>query len=94
MIGFGVLMLMVVGAVWLCGALVGGLFKLAFGLVGALAGGVFAMIAIGFAMLFVLPVVILVLLPLLLPALGIAALVWVIVRASRSHPPMEHRIAN
>lgn len=86
MLELGMLVLIVVGACWLFGAVIGGLFKLTFGLLGALFGGLFGLFAVGLAAMLVLPIVFFALLPLLLPALCIAALVWVVVHASRSHP--------
>jgi hypothetical protein len=85
----GILVLVVVGTCWLFGALIAGLFKLTFGLIGALFGGLFGLFFVGLAALLVVPIVLLALLPLMLPALCIAALVWLIVRASRPHvdPP-------
>lgn len=92
MLELGILVLVVVGACWLFGALIIGLFKLTFGLIGALFGGLFGLFFVGLAALLVVPIVLLALLPLMLPALCIAALVWLIVRASRpNHPtPTTH----
>jgi hypothetical protein len=87
MFELGILVLVVVGACWLFGALVAGLFKLTFGLIGALFGGLFGLFFVGLAALLVVPIVLFALLPLMLPALCIAALVWLIVRASRPHDP-------
>ncbi|HET7163364.1 MAG TPA: hypothetical protein VFI32_11930 [Rhodanobacteraceae bacterium] len=86
MFELGILVLVVVGACWLFGALIAGLFKLTFGLIGALFGGLFGLFFVGLAALLVVPIVLLALLPLMLPALCIAALVWLIVRASRPDP--------
>jgi hypothetical protein len=86
MFELGVLMLCVVGACWLFGALIGGLFKLTFGLLGVVFGGLFGLLTAVLVALLVVPVVLLALLPLMLPALCIAALVWLIVHASRPHP--------
>lgn len=83
MIELGILVAMAVGALWLCGALIGGLFKLTFGLLGALFGGLFALFAIGFVALLAVPLLLFALLPLVLPALCIVALVWLVARASR-----------
>lgn len=89
MLEFGLLVLVVGGVLWLSGALIVGVFKLTFGLLGALFGGLFGLFALAAAALLVLPIVVFALLPLLLPALCIAALVWLIVHASRTHhePP-------
>jgi hypothetical protein len=87
MFELGILALVVVGAFWLFGALIAGLFKLTFGLIGALFGGLFGLFFVGLAALLVVPIVLLALLPLLLPALCVAALVWLIVRASRPSQP-------
>ncbi|HJR13174.1 MAG TPA: hypothetical protein VJ833_04670 [Rhodanobacteraceae bacterium] len=87
MFELGILVLVVVGACWLFGALVAGLFKLTFGLIGALVGGLFGLFFVGLAALLVVPIVLFALLPLMLPALCIAALVWLVVRASRPAQP-------
>jgi hypothetical protein len=87
MFELGILVLVVVGACGLFGALVAGLFKLTFGLIGALFGGLFGLFFVGLAALLVVPVLLLALLPLMLPALCIAALAWLIVRASRPRDP-------
>jgi len=73
MFELGILVLVVVGACWLFGALIAGLFKLTFGLIGALFGGLFGLFFVGVAALLVVPIVLLALLPLMLPALCIAA---------------------
>ena len=91
MIEFGLLVLVAfVGGFWLLAALIGGVFKLTFGLLGvlfgafgALFGGVFALFGIGLAALVIVPILVFALLPLLVPALCLALLVWVIVHASR-----------
>ena len=80
----GILVLVAIGACWLFGALIGGLFKLAFGFVGVLFGGLFTLFALGVVVLLVVPIVLFALLPVLVPALCVAALVWLIVHASRS----------
>ena len=85
MLEFGLLVLVVGGVLWLFGALIVGVFKLTFGLLGALFGGLFGLFAVAVAALLVLPIVLFALLPLLLPALCIAGLVWLIVHASRTH---------
>lgn len=88
MIEFGLLVLVaIVGAFWLMAALIGGLLKLTFGLLGAMFGGVFALFGIGVAALVVVPILALALLPLLIPALGLALLVWLIVHATRKPAP-------
>ena len=90
MLKLGVLVALIVGACWLFGALVGGLFKLTFGLFGVLLGGLFSVFALVLAALLVVPIVLFALLPLLLPVLGIAALVWLVVHASRTqHEPSQ-----
>jgi hypothetical protein len=85
MIELGVFLLVAIGACWLFGALIAGVFKLTFGLVGAIFGGLFGAFALTIVALAMLPVLLLALVPLLVPALCIAALAWVVVRASRSH---------
>ena len=83
MIELGLLVLVVFfGAFWLLAALIGGLFKLTFGLLGALFG-------IGLAALVVVPILVFALLPLLIPALCLALLVWVIVHATRKPAPAQ-----
>lgn len=90
MLEFGLLVLVVGGALWLSGALIVGVFKLTFGLLGALFGGLFGLFALATAALLVLPIVVFALLPLLLPALCVAGLVWLIVHASRTHHEPLH----
>ncbi|MGH8113450.1 MAG: hypothetical protein ACREPS_00135 [Rhodanobacteraceae bacterium] len=91
MFGLGVLLVIVFGAFWLFAALIGGLFKLTFGIIGALFGGLFGLFALSIVALLVLPIVFFALLPLLMPVLFIAGLVWLIVHASRTHPePPSH----
>lgn len=85
MLEFGLLVLVVGGVLWLSGALLVGVFKLTFGLLGVLFGGLFGLFALAAAALLVLPIVVFALLPLLLPALCVAGLVWLIVHASRTH---------
>lgn len=89
MLKLGVLLVVVFGAFWLFAALIGGLFKLTFGIIGALLGGLFGLFVLSMAALLVLPIVFFALLPLLMPVLFIAGLVWLIVRASRTRtePP-------
>jgi len=97
MIEFGLLALVVfIGAFWLIAALIGAVFKLTFGLLGALFGafgalfgGVFALFGIGIAALVILPLLALALIPLLIPALGLALLVWLIVHATRKPAPVK-----
>ena len=97
MIELGLLVLVVfVGGFWLLAALIGGLFKLTFGLLGALFGafgalfgGVFALFGIGVAALVIAPILVFALLPLLVPALCLALLVWVIVHATRKPAPAQ-----
>ena len=74
---------------WLFAVLIGGLFKLTFGLLGALFGGMFALFGIGLAALVVVPILAIALLPLLIPALGLALLVWLIVHATRKPAPAQ-----
>ncbi|GLQ92524.1 hypothetical protein [Dyella acidisoli] len=78
--------LLVVGALWLVGSLIGLVFKVTFGLI----GGIFSLLAgaLGFfigglVMLLVLPLIALSLLPVLLPALLLFGLVWTIVHLAR-----------
>lgn len=85
MVGLGIVLLAVCGGLWFCGALIAGLFKLTFGLLGGLLAGVFGMFAVGLVMLLVLPIVFFALLPLWLPVLFLGGLVWLIVRASHPH---------
>ena len=85
MFELGVLVMAAVGVFWLFGALIGGFFKLTFGLIGALFGGLIGLFTVGLVALLVLPIVVFALLPLLMPALGIAALIWLIVHASHPH---------
>lgn len=94
MIEIGLLGLVaVIGVFWVLAALVGVVFKLTFGLLGAmlgafgaLLGGMVGLLGLGIAALVVLPILALALLPLLLPVLFIAGIVWLIVRASRPTP--------
>ncbi|HEX5353075.1 MAG TPA: hypothetical protein VFW60_03250 [Rhodanobacteraceae bacterium] len=87
MFELGVLILVAFGAFWLFGALLVGVFKLTLGFFGALFGGVFALFAVGIAALLVLPIVFFAMLPVLVPVACVAALVWLIVRASRPDRP-------
>jgi hypothetical protein len=86
MLELGIVVLVVVGAFWFFGALIAGLFKLTFGIIGAVFGGLFGLFALSIVALMVLPIVFFALLPLLMPVLFIAGLVWLIVHASRTHP--------
>ena len=85
MIGLFVLVL-VLGALWLAGSLIGLVFKLVFGLIGgvfALIGGLLALFGSGAVMLALLPMFALALLPALMPLLLVVGLVWLVVHASR-----------
>jgi hypothetical protein len=55
-------------------------------------GGLFGLFALGAAALLVLPIVLFALLPLLLPALFVAGLVWLIVHASRPRPSQSPQV--
>lgn len=80
---------MTVLALWLVGSLVGLLFKCVFAVVGGvfgLLGAAFGLLFGGLALLIAAPVVLLALLPLCLPVLLLAALVWLVVRAGRRAP--------
>ena len=93
MIELGLLVLVAfVGVFWLFAALIGGLFKLTFGLLGALFGGMFALFGMGLAALVIVPILLLALLPLLVPAICLALLVWVIVHASRKPAPAPAQV--
>lgn len=83
MLKLGVVIAAVVGACWLGAALLGGLFKLAFGLVGVVFGGLAGLFAVGVVGVVVASLVMLALLPLLLPVLFVAGLVWLVVRATQ-----------
>lgn len=91
MLELGIVVVLVVGAFWFMGALVGGLFKLTFGLIGVLFGGMLALLGIGIAALVVVPILLFALIPFLLPAFVIAALVWLVARASRPAPRTQFR---
>lgn len=86
MLKLGVLTAAVVGACWLGVALLGGLFKLAFGLVGAVFGGLAGLFAAGVVAALAASLLLLALLPLLLPVLFVAGLVWLVVHAARPSP--------
>ncbi|MEO7149491.1 MAG: hypothetical protein ABIY40_06115 [Rhodanobacteraceae bacterium] len=99
MIELGLLGLLVVfGVFWLFAALIGAVFKLIFGLIGgffgvfgAIFGGFFAVLGIGIGALVVVPIVLFALLPLALPVLILAGLIWLIVRTARPAPaPIRH----
>lgn len=99
MIELGLLGLFAIFAVfWLFAVLIGAVFKLIFGLIGAvfgafgaIFGGFFAVLGIGIGALVVVPVALFALLPLALPVLFLASMVWLIVRAARPAPaPVRH----
>ncbi|HEU4669256.1 MAG TPA: hypothetical protein VFR91_00990 [Dyella sp.] len=84
-------LVMVVGFLWLAASLVGFVFKLAFALVGGVIGlmaGLMGLLVGALALLLVAPVVLLALLPVMLPVLALAALVWLVVRASHRPAPL------
>lgn len=83
MLELGIVVLVVAGAAWLSAALLGGIFKLVFGLLGVLFGGFVGLLVLGAGALLVLPLLFAGLLTLLLPALCVAGLVWLVVRAAR-----------
>lgn len=89
MFELGVLLLVAFGALWLFGALIAGLFKLTFGLLGAIFGGLFGVFALAIVGLLVMPIILFALLPVAVPVLCVVGLVWLIVHASRPHaePP-------
>lgn len=94
MITMSVLLMVLVG-VWLALALIGAVFKLTFALVGGLfhlLGAVLGLLFGGLALLIVAPIVALALLPLCLPVILLAAVIWAIVRAS--HRPSAPVAAN
>ncbi|KRF01844.1 hypothetical protein ASG87_10055 [Frateuria sp. Soil773] len=77
------------GALWLAASLIGVVFKLTFALIGGLFGmvaGAVGLVFGGIALLVVAPLVAIALLPLCLPVLLLAALVWAIVRANKRAP--------
>lgn len=80
----GVVLVLIGSGLWLGGALLAGLFKLTFGLLGGLVG----FFAVGLVALLVVPIVLFALLPFWLPVLFIAGIVWLIVHASRAPPPV------
>lgn len=73
---------MTVLALWLAGSLIGLVFKCVFGIIGAAFGLLFG----GLALLIAAPFVLLALLPLFLPVLLLAGLVWLVVHAGRRAP--------
>lgn len=84
MFGFFVL-LMVLLAFWIVGSLIGAVFKLVFGLIGgvfSMLGGLIGLLIGGVVLLAVMPVIALALLPLWLPLLFVATVIWLIVRAA------------
>lgn len=89
----------VIGVFFLFAAVIGAMFKLAFGLFGAmfgvfgaLLGGMFSLFGLGIAALVIVPVFFALLLPMLLPVLFLAGIVWLVVHASRkSAPAQNHR---
>ncbi|SRR5579883_82665 len=91
MIELGLLGLAVmIGVFWLIAAVIGGLFKLTFGLFGAIfgffgamLGGMFSVLGAGIAAVVVVPILALVMLPLLLPALLLGGFIWLIVHLAR-----------
>ncbi|MGH8112461.1 MAG: hypothetical protein ACREPL_11135 [Rhodanobacteraceae bacterium] len=91
MIELAVLALVAVGAFWLFGALIVGVFKLTFGLIAAVFSGVFVLLGVGLAALILVPIVLFALSPLWLPVACVAALVWVIARAARPAAPARRR---
>ncbi len=92
MLKLGVVIAAVVAACWLGVALLGGLFKLMFGLAGAVFGGLAGLAAAGVVAMVVVSLTLLALLPLLLPVLFVAGLVWLVVRAAqpRNQVPAAH----
>ena len=91
MIELGLLALVaVIGVFWLIAAVIGAAFKLTFGLFGALfgafgalLGGMFSILGAGIAALVVMPILALVMLPLLFPALLLGGFIWLIVHFAR-----------
>jgi hypothetical protein len=85
MFAMSVLLMLVLG-VWLAVATIGLVFKLTFGLIGvlfSLVGAVLGVVLGGIALLVAAPLVALALLPLCLPVIVLAAIVWAIVRIAR-----------
>lgn len=90
MIELGLLILVAMaGVFWLMAALIGAAFKLTFGLLGVMFGGVFALFGIGVAALVLLPLLAIMLIPLLIPALGLALLIWLIIHLTRGSAPEQ-----
>jgi hypothetical protein len=83
MLKLGVVIAAVVGFCWLGAALLGGLFKLVFGLLGVVFGGLAGLFTVGVVGVVVASLVMLALLPLLLPVLFVAGLVWLTVHAAQ-----------
>lgn len=83
MLKLGVVIAAVVAACWFGAALLGGLFKLTFGLLGVVFGGLAGLFAVGVTGVIVASLVVLALLPLWLPVLFVAGLVWLVVRAAQ-----------
>jgi hypothetical protein len=85
MFAISVLLMLVVG-LWLSVAMIGLVFKLTFALVGGLfsvVGAVLGLLFGGLALLIAAPIVALALLPICLPVILLAAVVWAIVRIAR-----------
>ena len=84
---FGLLLLgLVIVGCWLSLSLIGLLFKLIFGIVGGLfglLGGFIGLLLAGIVALAVLPLIGLLMLPLLLPALLCIGLLWLLLRGPR-----------
>lgn len=80
------LIMVMVGALWIVGSVIGLIFKLTFGLIGglfSLLAGAVGLFVGGLVMLLVLPLVALSLLPLCLPALLLFGLIWAIAHIAR-----------
>jgi ABC-type microcin C transport system permease subunit YejE len=89
MLAMSVLLMVVVG-LWIGAALIGLVFKLVFTLIGGLFSAVGALLGIffgGVALLIAAPIVALALLPVCLPVIVLAAVVWAIVRMARGPSP-------
>ena len=83
MLKLGVVVAAIVAACWLGVALLGGLFKLTFGLAGAVFSGLAGLFAVGVVGAVVVSLVLLALLPLFLPVLFVVGLVWLAARAAQ-----------
>lgn len=83
MLKLGVVIAAVVAACWFGAALLGALFKLTFGLLGVVFGGLAGLFAVGVTGVIVASLVMLALLPLWLPVLFVAGLVWLVVHAAQ-----------